>query len=462
MSVRSRSLAVEEIAGEWPLIGALMGGTSAMRAAGKAYLPQFPNELNESYQTRLRTATLFPAFSRTVDVLASKPFSRPVTVSEDVPARVREWCADVDLQGRDLHAFAAALFRSGLSYGIAGILVDYPQASGIRTAAEEREAGVRPYFVEIAARCILGWRASRVNGAEVLTQLRLLEKVYEANGDFAEREIEQVRVLTPGAWQTWREDPTATTEDKWRLYAEGATTLRKIPFVPVYGHRTGVMRALPPLSELAHMNVEHWQSKSDQQTILHVARVPILFGRNLGSTQIVVGAASAIVADSEGADLKFVEHSGAAIEAGRVSLLDLEDRMRQVGAELLVVKPGNTSITQTIADNEPGMCALQRMVRDHRIALGAALGLMAEWIGERPAGHVEIFNDFGVSSLAEASLSLLREMTAAGQFSAESLFHEAKRRGVIQADLNWPDERDRIAAERRAHEAAEKDDADED
>lgn len=462
MSVRARSLAVEEIAGEWPLIGALMGGTTAMRAAGKQYLPQWPNEPDDPYKARLSTATLFPAFARTVDVLAAKPFSHPVTVSDDTPARVLEWCGDIDLQGRDLHAFAGALFRSGMAYGIAGILVDYPQVGGIRTAAEERAAGVRPYFVEIAARCILGWRSSRINGAEVLTQLRFIEAVYEPDGPFAEKEIEQVRVLTPGAWQTWRRDESATTDDKWRLHAEGLTTLQKIPFVPVYGHRTGLMRGVSPLNELAHMNVEHWQSKSDQQTILHVARVPILFGRNLGATQIVVGGASAVVADGDNADLKFVEHSGAAIEAGRLSLLDLEDRMRQVGAELLVIKPGNTSITQTIADNEPAMCALQRMAHDLQTALTGALNLMAEWVGEQPAGHVEVFKDFGVSSLAEASLSLLREMTAAGQFSAESLFHEAKRRGVVQSGITWADESKRIAAERKAHEKAEKGDADED
>lgn len=32
----------------------------------------------------------------------------------------------------------------------------------------------------------------------------------------------------------------------------------------------------PPLIELAHLNVKHWQSQSDQDNILHVIRVPIL------------------------------------------------------------------------------------------------------------------------------------------------------------------------------------------
>ncbi|MGR5262341.1 hypothetical protein ACPV5Q_20865, partial [Vibrio astriarenae] len=63
------------MAEDWPLIDALMGGTSAMRKAGKLYLPQWPNELDDAYKNRVATATLFPAFSRTVEVLTGKPFA---------------------------------------------------------------------------------------------------------------------------------------------------------------------------------------------------------------------------------------------------------------------------------------------------------------------------------------------------------------------------------------------------
>ena len=64
--------------------------------------------------------------------------------------------------------------------------------------------------------------------------------------------------------------------------------------------------------ELGHLNVEHWQSSSDQQTILHVARVPLLFVIGV-ETPLTIGADSLITASNPGAELKFVEHSGAAI-----------------------------------------------------------------------------------------------------------------------------------------------------
>lgn len=451
--VRTPSKAVSAMAEEWPLIDALMGGTSAMRKAGKKYLPQWPNELDEAYKNRVATATLFPAFSRTVEVLTGKPFSKPLTFGKDVPERIVEWSEDIDLQGRNLHSFADSLCMEALARGVGGILVDFPQTrdkSGrlkYKTLADEIKAGVRPYFVQIHAGNILGWRSKRINGVETLTQLRLLETVVEEDGDFGEAEIEQVRVLYPGRWEVWRKSAKTvnSANPEWVIHDKGVVSLPRIPFVPFYGKRTGFMTGVPPLAELAHMNVEHWQSKSDQQTILHVARVPILFAKMLGDkTQITVGGSSAIRCEDENGDLKFVEHGGRAIEAGRLSLLDLEDRMRQIGAELLVIKPGNTSVTQTRADNEPGTCALQRIVQGLEDSLDGALQLAAEWVRLKQGGHVQIFQDFGVSSLGEASLELLRDMNVDGTLSDETLFNETQRRGVLSPELDFPGEQERI------------------
>jgi hypothetical protein len=446
-TVRDQTPAVEAMSVNYPLIGTLLGGTTAMRNAGATYLPQWPNEDDDSYANRVKTATLFPAFGRTCEVLTGKPFSKPITFDDDVPTNILEWSSNIDLQGHNLHAFAAAVCFHAISYGLCGILVDFPMTEGLRTKADEAAAGVRPYFVHIHAQSILGWRAERINGVQTLTQLRFVEVVSEPDGDFGEKEIEQVRVLYPGRWEVWRESEKADASGKkeWVLYADGVTTLQKIPFVPVYGRRIGFMQAVPPLVELAHMNVEHWQSKSDQQTILHVARVPILFAKMLGDNPITVGASSAVKSEHEQGDLKFVEHGGKAIEAGSKELAALEDRMRQVGAELLVIKPGNLTVAQTVSDNEAGMCSLQRIIQDEEDAIDQALQLLAEWTGEAEGGHIQIFNDFGVASLAEASLELLRDMNVDGTFSDESLFAEAQRRGVISPDRKWEDEKKRIA-----------------
>ncbi|AYM76912.1 DUF4055 domain-containing protein [Janthinobacterium agaricidamnosum] len=441
--VRTQSAEAAKLNEDCALIAALLGGTKTMRAAGKAYLPQWPGEDDETYKLRLAVATLFPAYARTIDVLSAKPFSKPVTLGEDVPDRIKPWLQDVDLSGRDLHSFLSEITQEAMGYGFAGILVDFPKAGNLVTKADEQAAGVRPYFVQVHVQNVLGWLPKNATSLEGLTQLRLLESVSEPNGEFDTKEIEQVRVLGRGTWQTWRQRETAGKKE-WVLHEEGTTTLKRIAFVPVYGKRLGYMQATPPLLELAHSNVEHWQSKSDQQNILHVARVPILFAKMLGEGGITVGAGSAVKSESPEGDLKFVEHGGKAIEAGRLSILDLEDRMRQAGAELLVIKPGNVTESQTLADNEQGACALQKIAGNVEDAGDQALQFMAQWVGEAEGGHISIFKDFGAASLAAASAELLFKGASSGLLSAESYFNELKRRGILSPDLDWESERAKI------------------
>lgn len=430
------------------LISALLGGTKAMRAAGELYMPKWPNEDVEALKVRIAVATLFPAFGRTIEVLGAKPFSKPVSIGEDVPAKLVPWLDDVDKCGRNLHSFLSEIGQEALGYGFSGILVDYPPTRDkddkplYVTKADEQAAAVRPYFVQIHPKSILGWLVDK-NG---MSQLRLLESVDEPDGDYATKAIEQVRVLRRGSWETWRQVPNKPEE--WLLHESGRTSLKKIPFVPVYGLRLGHMMARPPLLELAYANVEHWQSKSDQQNITHVARVPILFAKMLGPDAVItVGAGSAVKGETPDADMKFVEHGGKAIEAGRLSLLDLEDRMRQAGAELLVIKPGNVTESQTLADNEQGACALQKVAENLEDAADQALQLMADWVGEQQGGHVTVFKDFGAATLAEASAELLFKANQAGRISNESLYGEFQRRGIVRPDATWAEEQERIEAQ---------------
>jgi hypothetical protein len=439
--VSTPSAAVNAMSEDWTLARALLGGTRAMREAGKKHLPKWPDEEEDAYLCRLASAVLFPAYSRTIETLTGKPFSKPITIGEDVPPQIREWLDDIDLQGRNLDMLAADTLQIALGMGLAGILVDYPtKGAEIRTVADERAAGLRPYAIQIYPWQVLGWLPKRVAGAWTLAQLRLLERVEVEDGPFGTKEIEQVRVLTPGAWETYRKNE----KKEWVLYEKGVTSLKYIPFAPAYGTRLGFMMGKPPLVELAHMNVRHWQSQSDQDTILHVARVPILavVGVDDDQWKMTIGASAAVRLPT-GADMKYVEHSGAAIEAGKVSLDDLKEEMRQAGAELLVIKPGTVTATQHANENAVGMCALQRIAKGVEDTLDQMLQIFADWVGEKQGGHVTLFDDYAAHTMAEASMQIVATLP----ISDETKFEEAQRRGMISPDKTWLDERERLDAQ---------------
>lgn len=450
--VQNQSPEVAALAAHWPIAEALLGGTAAMRAAGAKFLPKWPGEEKESYESRLATATLFPAFGRTLGVMAGKPFSKQITLGDDTPAKITAWCEDVDLQGNNLHTFAAMMMDEALGFGLAGILVDYPRVSGARTLADERAIGARPYMVAIKHNQILGWKAQRRNGATVLTQLRLAESKEVDDGDFGVKQVPRVRVLTPGAWAVYM--PATKPEDDWVLEEDGTTTLQAIPFAPVYGRKRGFMDGVSPLLDLAYLNVKHWQSQSDQDTILHVARVPILaliggedpLPDGTGGTQLTVGASAAVRLPING-DLKFVEHSGKAIDAGAKSLEALEAQMIQTGAELLVKKPGQRSATEANNDAEANKSELQRIAEGFEDSLDQALQFMAAWVKEPQGGHVSLFKDFGAATLTEAGAQLVIAMQQAGFITKVTAIKELQRRGMLAADIDALMELDAVQEE---------------
>ena len=428
----------------------LMNGTKAMREAAERNLPRWPNEDAETYAARLAISTLFPAYSRTVQTLAAKPFSRPITYGEDVPASLREMMdEDADLMGNNLDVFAARVLETALAYGLAGIMVEAPVApvledGRVLTQAEEKALGIRPYLILVYPWNILGWRSQSSNGVMRLTMLRLREYVTEEDGEFGEKLVEQVRVLTPGAWATYRKNERG----EWVPNASGATNLTEIPFRPVYGQYIDFMVGKPPMLEMAHLNVKHWQSQSDQDNLLHVARVPILViaGVNDERFKLTIGASEAVRLPT-GATAGFVEHSGAAIGAGRIALEDLKEEMRQAGAELLVLQPGVKTATQVGTENAVGMCALQRIAESVEDALDGALQLCAEMGGLGDGGHVTLFKDFGAATLAEAGAQLLVAMNQSGSLSKKTLLTEIKRRGILSADVDVDDELDAASSE---------------
>lgn len=454
LAVHEQSDEVKSLALEWAVLEALLGGTPAMRKAGKCYLPQWPNEEQESYNARLRTATLFPAYERTVRVMSGKPFAKQLTLSDDTPESIVTWSQNIDREGVNLHTFAAEMFEESF-HGLAGILVDYPDTTPrddkgkpvdgplpTRTVAQVEASGARPYLVRVMHQQLLGWKTDVQGGKLRFLQLRFMESAEEPDGLYGIKHVPQVRVLFPGGWELWRA-PEDKKQKEWVLFDSGRTTLNEVPFVPIYGKRKGFMCADPALLNLAYLNIKHWQSQSDQDTILHVARVPIIamYGAD-DKTSLTVGGSAAVTfsgAKNE-CGIEFVEHTGAAIDAGAKSLIDLQDQMIETGAELLTKRPGQRTATEDMNDAEGNKCDLQRMAEGFEDSLDQALAFMAQFARLPTGGKVSLFKDYGAATLSDASATLVQSLQQGGLLSKETALQEFIRRGVLSPDINVQDE----------------------
>jgi hypothetical protein len=430
----------------------LMGGTKAMRRAETEYLPKEVAESELAYQNRLTRSTLFNAFAKTVGDMTGKVFVKPIVLKDSVPKEIVDFAEDIDLTGRHVNVFARDIFYDGMQTGGGYILVDLPpsvqRADGApATLADEQAAGLRPFLVYIPVENLIGWKSVMTSGAETLTQIRYKEIITVDDGEFGEKEVEQIKVIIPGAWTTYRKDGV---NGDWTVYASGTSRLSEITLVPFYTQRTGFMTFMPPLEKLAEINVAHWQSQSDQRNILHVARVPILFGAGFDADEkIVVGPNSMTVTANPAAKLTYTEHSGKAIDAGDKDLQNLESQMQNMGLSLLTTqKPSGQSATGEISDDYKENSPLAMMARSLGDALEQAFGYMAEYLGLGPdkGGEIEVHAEFGVTAM-RTDLQQLLAVRAAGDLSQETLWGEMQRRDYLSEAFDPKLEKERIASE---------------
>ena len=436
--------AVDRMQGYWDIVDPLMGGTQAMRAAGTKLLPQYPAEADDTYKDRLALSTLLPAYAETVSSSTSRVFAEPLQLGEDIPEPIKLLSADIDLGGNDLNSWSVEWFREALAKGLCHAMIEHQptrDAEGnklYKTVAEEQAAGVRPYAVIIKPGQVLGWR---LDGGR-LAQVRYMESVEVADGDFGVKCVDQVRVLEPGVWKTYRKPDGGGA---WELFDQGSTSLKYIPWVTFYTGRTGPMTAKPPLLELAHLNVKHWQSQSDQDNLLHVARVPLLFVfTDNEEFQLTISSASATRMPKDG-NAKYVEHTGAAITAGRDSLNDLVDDMRMAGAKLLQKdKQAVKTAAQANEEAAQELSPLARLAGQFADCIAQLLQILADYGELGDGGHVEMRGNFDSDFAPEVSLPNLISMANSGKLSDETLYSEMQRRGVISDELDWSKEFARI------------------
>lgn len=431
---------------------ALMGGTSAMRKAGEIYLPKFGKESETAYKARLNSSWLFNGYRKTVRDMTGRVFAKPIEI-EDAPDQIEEWCQNADLQGRDLSTFARQVFEDALSGpGIGYIMVEAPRRDGVVTRAQAQAQNLRPYLIHLKAEDVLGWKTEVINNATTLTQIRIQEEYVEPDprDEFAENRKQQVRVLDRLEGGVISRIFRKGERDEWLEVSELSVVYDapEITIVPVYLNRTGFFTGAPLLDDLADINVAHWQSQSDQRNILHYARVPVLFGAGVPKDSVgVIGASTAVIAESPDAKLMWVEHSGKAIEAGRQDLKDLEFQMEAFGLQLLTARPAAQSATGEALDANKETSILAMTADQLQDAIEQALEWMGVYGGVDASPSAVVNKDFGVTMMSAQDVAVLLQAVTAGELSRETFIGELTRRGFIRGDIDAEDEIDRIDEE---------------
>jgi len=438
---------VEEMQVNWTKISDISKGTAHVKNQGEVYLPKEPKETPESYKTRLSRAILFNVFNKTVDALSGVAFMKPPKLGDDVPATIKGYAENIDMDGNSLSVFAKKYFDNAIRKGISYAYVDAPKPiEGVTSAADEARFNIRPYWVHVDAENILNWSYETVGGKKVLSHVSIYEVVQEPIGRFGEQSVEQVRVLYRGAYDIYRKNE----QGAYSLYESEARGIQDITLVELnLDTNTDPMIALPPLMELCEMNIAHYQIYSDTRHSAHVASVPMLKLVGVDKKDyeaMTIGVNRAIVDENKDAKIDWLSYDGIGVNLNRMLLEDLEQRMAIMGLSALTEKQYNTA-TEKLLDKSEEASQMAGWIMLLKDALEKLLDYTAQYVGLPSGGTVTVNKDVIGRALTAEQVRMYSEMQAKGQISLESLLNRLKSGEWLDEEFDVMAEEEKLAAE---------------
>jgi hypothetical protein len=490
----------------WSLIDAIRGGAETMRAVSlgaqtyssmsgpsqpvsnlrdlqrglgptfpqSPYLPAFLNESWRDYENRRKFAPFTNIYNDISNNLATRPFSKELTLADDAADDLQNLAIDIDGQGHTLHSFAKSMFADGIDKGIDWVFIDYTKVPQGIDLATERALKARPYWVKIPAERMLAIYSAFVGGAETIYHARISEDVQVQDG-YDEGCLERVRVLNretvtddlgnvmgfgPATWAIYEKQQDGNQQAVWVEISSGPITIGEIALVPFVSEgRIGTSwKVKPALADIAHMQIEEFQQESNLKSVKEVTAFPMLCGEgvtqptdlNGEAVSVPVGPKAVLFApmggDGKFGSWKFIEPSAQSLNFLKTDLEAHRTEMRNLGRQPLATANLTVVTTANVAMKAHSAVQAWALLLKHSLEL--AWKYTCKYLNrpdEDP--QVNIHTDFGVDFEAGSELDALLKSQAQGVLSKLTVRAEFKRRGVLSDDFDNDDEEKQLAEE---------------
>lgn len=447
----------------WDLTDDLIEGATAVKL-NPGYLPQFPNESTDTYKLRQCLTKYTNIYGDIVEGLASKPFEEEVSLIEEKdkepPEQIDTFLEDVDGAGNNITVFAGAVFFNGINSAIHWIFIDNPKIdrTAIRTVADEKAAGIRPFWSHVLGRNVLEARSKIVGGTEQLVYIKIFEP----------GETNHVRIFTREdstvTWELYEETDSiqnAETQTRYKLIDGGTLGIGRIPLIPfVTGRRDGrTFKIAPPMRAAAELQIELFQQESGLKYIKNLAAYPMIAANGLNPDRgpdgkplpLAIGPMRVLWGKP---DNNGNHGSWSILEPGAQSMKFLAEdidtttkNLRELGRQPLTAQSGNLTVITTAVAAGKAASAVGAWALLLKDALENALVITAEWMRVQYDPQVNVYTEFDNFMDSDADKNVLIEMRKNGDLSRETLYFEMKRRSVLSPEFDCEDEMERILEE---------------
>ena len=442
--VRTRAV-IDQMKG-WENMKAVVSGTEYLRENCEAFLPLEPREDYSAYLARVNRAVFTPYTQRLISGAAGLILRKPISIEGD-SYWTEVFNKDVDGCGSDLDEYARRLVVCALTYGHCHSLVDFPAPTDAKSLAEERALNRRPYWIQVDPTKVYGWRLDRESNYGNLTQVRIGEKAVVPDGEFGEKVYDQIRVIEPGRYRVYRQEqqkkemqgnfPYPSSFDQsdataeFELIESGPYSLEQIPLVTVYANKTDTMTSRPPLLDIAHLNLAHFQRQADLIHSLHIASQPMLVLEGWDDqTKDMAISVNYAMATQPGNKVYYVEPAASAFEAQSAEIQELQQQMASLGLSTLsqqkfVAESADARRLDRIDTNS--MLAMVSM--DLESGLQKSYNLAANYLGIEPP-QVKISRDFDLQRLIGQDIAAMAQL-----FEGNIIDREEFREMLVQGEI---------------------------
>jgi hypothetical protein len=449
----------------WDKVDAIIDGIEALRAEGQRYLPRFSDESDADYRFRLECTKLTNIFSDIAEGLTSKPFQESISLikgedgEETPPQSILDFATDVDGSGNNLTVFAAETFHNGVIRAIDWIFVDFSKPDPtVRTLADARRAGMRPFWSHVLGRNVLDVRSKVINGEETLTYFKVLEpgtpdhvRVFERSDD---------GVVTWTLYEK-RDEPSPDGKTMFVAIDGGTISIGVIPMVPfITGRRNGrTWKIDPALKAAADLQIELYQQESDLKYAKKLTAFPMLAANGImpekgadgKPKKLAVGPNRVLYSGSDPNSGKignwtYVEPSAMSLEFLSKEVDKTIQNLRELGKQPLTAQSGNITVITAGVAAAKARSAVKAWAYKLKDTLENALMLTAKWLNITYDPIVHVFVDFDEYTEGE-DIDALLAMSEKNKISDETLYEEMQRRAVLSSNFTTERERQRLLAQ---------------
>ena len=430
------------------LIRDCVEGEPKIKKAGDKYLPR-PDATNISpenlarYKSYKERAVFYNVTQRTLAGLCGQIFSRAPVV--EVPAMLDVVVADADGGGVSADQLSKRSALYVVAYGRSGLLVDYPVTDEPASLKQLKDGDIRPTINAYAPWDIINWRKV-VRGAKELLSLVVLHETYVMQDDgFEMKKGDQWRVLqlTPGGYAVsiWRKgDGTyKLVEGPHMPKDSNGNALTEIPFTFIGSENNDDNPDLPPLYDLASINIAHYRNSADYEESCFIVGQPTPWFAGLTESWVKEVLDGSIALGSRGA-VPLPEGGSAGllqVQPNSMPFEAMEHKERQMvalGAKLVESSTVQRTATEAVIENTSEVSTLSSIAKNISSAFQWAFEQCGNFVGANATIKYELNTDFDLAKMTPQERAQTISEWQAGAIAFEEMRANLRRSGIAKLD----------------------------